>query len=111
MLLRTGGPAEEILWRKRYMAESRTASEEAAVARFTSPKEVIDFCREQGIKMVDLKLIDLPGTWQHLSIPLTELDEGTFGKGVGFDGSSIRGFQHIEESDMLIVPDATSAFI
>ena len=93
------------------MAESRTASEEAAVARFTSPKEVIDFCREQGIKMVDLKFIDLPGTWQHLSIPLTALDEGTFVKGVGFDGSSIRGFQHIEESDMLIVPDATSAFI
>lgn len=93
------------------MAESRTASEEAAVARFTSPKEVIDFCREQGIKMVDLKFIDLPGTWQHLSIPLTELDEGTFGKGVGFDGSSIRGFQHIDESDMLLVPDATSAFV
>src|SRR3989338_5908525 len=103
MLLRPGASAEEILWRECYMAESRTASEEA-IARFTSPKEVIDFCREQGIKMVDLKFIDLPGTWQHLSIPLTELDEGTFGKGVGFDGSSIRGFQHIEESDMLIVP-------
>ncbi|MBI2887320.1 MAG: type I glutamate--ammonia ligase, partial [Chloroflexi bacterium] len=93
------------------MAERTTATTGEAVSRFTSPKEVLDFCRQQGVKMVDLRFIDLPGLWQHLTIPITELDEGTFAKGVGFDGSSIRGFQHIQESDMLLIPDATSAFL
>ena len=60
---------------------------------------------------MDLRFVDLPGTWQHFSIPIEELSEGLFVDGIGFDGSSIRGFQHIHESDMLLMPDATSAFI
>ena len=61
--------------------------------------------------MVDLKFVDLPGTWQHMSLPLAALDEGDFESGLGFDGSSIRGFQEIHESDMLLMPDPTTAFI
>lgn len=76
-----------------------------------SPKEVIDLCGEKGIKMVDLKFTDLPGTLQHLSIPAGELTEEMFVEGLGFDGSSIRGFQKIHESDMLLIPDPSTAFV
>src|SRR5207253_3297177 len=59
--------------------------------------------------LVDLRFIDLPGLWQHFSIPVSELREDIFEDGLGFDGSSIRGFQSIDESDMLLIPDATTA--
>lgn len=75
------------------------------------PEEFIAWAREKGIKMVDLKFIDLPGLWQHFSIPLSEVDEKSIIEGFGFDGSSIRGFKEIHESDMLLVPDLDSAFI
>ncbi len=76
-----------------------------------SPKEVIELCGEKGIKMVDLKFTDLPGTLQHFSIPAGELTEEMFVEGLGFDGSSIRGFQKIHESDMLLIPDPSTAFV
>ncbi len=76
-----------------------------------SAKDVIAMAKQQGVKIVDLRFVDLPGQWQHFSIPVEELSESLFTEGIGFDGSSIRGFQHIHESDMLLVADATSAFI
>jgi len=82
-----------------------------AVAGATSAEEVLEFATERGVEMVDLKFVDLPGTWQHMSLPLRALDEDDFESGLGFDGSSIRGFQEIHESDMLLMPDATTAFI
>jgi glutamine synthetase len=86
-------------------------SASGAPARLTSPKEVIEYARQNRLQIVDLKFVDLPGTWQHFSIPITELEEGIFAEGIGFDGSSIRGFQHIHESDMLLVPDVRAATI
>ena len=83
----------------------------SAVAGATSAAEVMEFATERGVEMVDLKFVDLPGTWQHMSLPLAALDEGDFESGLGFDGSSIRGFQEIHESDMLLMPDPTTAFI
>ncbi len=77
----------------------------------TSPKDVLDLAKKQDVKIVDLRFVDLPGTWQHFSIPVEELSEDLFTEGIGFDGSSIRGFQHIHESDMLLVPDPASVFI
>lgn len=77
----------------------------------TSPEEVIAFAREQGVKFVDYKFVDLPGTWQHFSTPISYLEEDVFEKGLGFDGSSIRGFQKIHESDMLLIPDPTTAIV
>jgi glutamine synthetase len=65
----------------------------------------------KDVKMVDIRFIDLPGTWQHFTIPVRRLDEDLFKEGVPFDGSSIRGFQEIHESDMLLIPDPDSAFI
>ena len=65
----------------------------------------------KDVKMVDVRFIDMPGTWQHFTVPARELSEETFQDGVGFDGSSIRGFQEIHESDMLLMPDPASAFI
>src|SRR5438067_1634579 len=81
----------------------------SAVAGATSADEVMDFATERGVEMVDLKFVDLPGTWQHMSLPLRALDAGDFESGLGFDGSSIRGFQEIHESDMLLMPDPTTA--
>lgn len=65
----------------------------------------------KDVKMVDVRFIDLPGTWQHFTIPVRRLDEELFAEGLPFDGSSIRGFQEIHESDMLLMPDPESAFI
>ena len=77
----------------------------------TNSKDVIQLVREHGIQIVDLKFTDLPGLWQHFSIGLPELTSGLFDEGIGFDGSSIRGFQEINESDMLLVPDPSTALI
>src|SRR3989442_1318096 len=72
-------------------------------------KDVLKLAKEKGAKIVDLRFIDLPGLWQHFSIPVSELNEEIFEDGLGFDGSSIRGFQTIDESDMLLIPDPNSA--
>ncbi len=77
----------------------------------SDPKAVISYAREQGVRIVDFRFTDLPGQWQHFSVPLTELSEGLFRDGIGFDGSSIRGFQAIHESDMLLRPDPRTAFV
>lgn len=74
-----------------------------------TPQEVIQFAKENGARMVDLKFCDMLGTWQHLSVPASALDNTFFEEGLGFDGSSIRGWRGIEESDMVIKPDPTTA--
>jgi len=74
-----------------------------------TPKNVIALAKESNAKIVDLRFIDLPGLWQHFSIPVSELNEELFEEGIGFDGSSIRGFQTIDESDMLLFPDPATA--
>jgi glutamine synthetase len=74
-----------------------------------TPKEVLDFAKKNGTEFVDLKFIDFPGVWQHFTVPISELAEDIFENGLGFDGSSIRGWQPIHASDMLIVPDANTA--
>jgi glutamine synthetase len=76
-----------------------------------TPQEVVAMAKAKGAKMVDYKFIDLPGVWQHKTVPISEFDEKVFEEGTGFDGSSIRGFQGIEESDMLLIPDPCTAVI
>jgi glutamine synthetase len=76
-----------------------------------TPSEVVAFAKEKEVKIVDFKFTDLPGMWQHFSIPATELEEDLFEDGLGFDGSSIRGFQAINESDMLLFPDPDTAIV
>jgi glutamine synthetase len=77
----------------------------------TEVKKLMDLIREKNIQVVDVKFCDLPGTWQHFSIPAASLDEDMVKEGLGFDGSSIRGFQAINESDMLLLPDLSTAFV
>ena len=72
-------------------------------------KEVLDFAKKNNAEIVDLKFLDFLGTWQHFSVPVSELAEHLFEEGLGFDGSSIRGWQAINASDMLVVPDSTTA--
>ena len=76
-----------------------------------TPKQVLDMAKEKGLKVVDLRFLDFLGLWQHFTVPLSELDETSFEDGFGFDGSSIRGWQPIHASDMLVVPDSTTAQI
>jgi len=76
-----------------------------------TPREVLEFAKKNKVVMVDLKFMDFPGLWQHFSIPINALDVSSFEDGVGFDGSSIRGWQAIHNSDMLIIPDPDSAFM
>jgi glutamine synthetase len=72
---------------------------------------VLGMIHEREIKMVDFKFVDLPGMWQHMTVPASVFDADAFTEGLGFDGSSIRGFQKINESDMLLVPDPSTAFV
>ena len=75
------------------------------------PKSVVEFAAKHSAKILDLRFTDPPGLWQHVSYPIGELEESSFKDGFGFDGSSIRGWQSIHESDMLLIPDADSAFM
>lgn len=81
------------------------------MAEIKTPKDVLKLIKDEKVEMVDLRFMDFPGMWQHCSYPVSQFDEDTFEAGMGFDGSSIRGWQAINESDMLIKPVAESAFI
>jgi glutamine synthetase len=76
-----------------------------------TPREVLALCREKEVRAVDLRFMDFPGLWQHFTIPATKLEEITFEDGLGFDGSAIRGWQAVNESDMILVPQADTAMI
>ncbi len=76
-----------------------------------TPSDVMALIKDQGIQAIDLRFIDLPGLWQHFTISAKEFEADVFEEGAGFDGSSIRGFQAIQESDMLLFPDASTAFV
>src|SRR5579871_3851919 len=74
-------------------------------------QDVLKSIKDNSVRMVDLRFADLPGAWQHFSVPPGALNEDAMSEGIGFDGSSIRGFQEIQESDMLVVPDPATAFL
>jgi glutamine synthetase len=76
-----------------------------------TPKDVIDYIRDHDIRMVDIRFIDMLGAWQHFSVPAHELTEDAFEEGFGFDGSSVRGWKTINASDMLVMPEASTAKI
>ena len=77
----------------------------------SSPDDVLAKIADEGIQFVDLRFCDLPGLMQHFSIPAHQLTSDVFADGIGFDGSSIRGFQEIQESDMILIPDSETAVI
>src|SRR3954451_8804029 len=79
--------------------------------RAVTPADVLALAERHRAHMVDLKFTDLPGTWQHMGMALASLDEEALTEGIGFDGSSIRGFQEIYESDMLLLPDPSTAVV
>ncbi len=82
-----------------------------AVKSANEVDKLLKFIRDSGVEIIDLRFTDIPGQWQHFSLLPSELSESSFDEGVGFDGSSIRGFQTINESDMVLIPDATKYFI
>src|SRR5918994_557511 len=76
-----------------------------------TPKEVLEFAKANDARQVDLRFTDLPGLQQHTTYPITQLSEDTFEEGFGIDGSSIRGWAAINESDMLLIPDGVTALM
>ena len=74
-------------------------------------EDVLKAIKDNGVRIVDVRFTDVPGTWQHFSVPASAFDADCFDEGIGFDGSSIRGFKMIQESDMLVIPDPTTAFL
>ena len=78
---------------------------------FTTAEEAIAFTRNEGVEFVDVRFCDLPGVMQHFNIPIAQFEESAFTDGMMFDGSSIRGFQAIHESDMKLIPDVTTAYV
>jgi len=76
-----------------------------------TPKETLEFAKKNDVKQLDLRFTDLPGVQQHVSYPIGELSDSSFEEGFGFDGSSIRGWAAINESDMLLIPDPATAFV
>ncbi|MBC5811300.1 MAG: type I glutamate--ammonia ligase [Candidatus Eremiobacteraeota bacterium] len=77
----------------------------------TKPGDILELIKKKGVAMVDLRFVDMPGTWQHTTVPADAVDEDSLLDGTGFDGSSIRGFQSIHESDMILKPDLSTAHI
>ena len=72
-------------------------------------QEVIQFAKDNSVRMIDIKFVDFFGTWQHFTIPMSEFNEDIFEDGLGFDGSSIRGWKAIQASDMIVIPDPASS--
>ena len=86
-------------------------SDQGGTVQKRTPAEVLRLVQDEGIEIVDVRFVDLPGLMQHFSVPAHQLTEDVFEEGFGFDGSSIRGFQEIQESDMLLMPDPNTAVI
>jgi glutamine synthetase len=95
------------------MVQSRSKSARGAAVqnRNKATEKAMALAKEKACQFVDLKFIDLPGIWQHYTLPISELNDSLFEDGNGFDGSSIRGFRPIHESDMLLIPDPTTAIV
>src|SRR5450755_3687881 len=74
----------------------------------SGPKAVMEFVKENNVQILDLRFTDLPGLWHHVSYPIEQLTESSFEEGFGMDGSSIRGWAAINESDMLLIPDPST---
>jgi glutamine synthetase len=88
---------------------NRTKEDTVAVAR--TPKELVAYIEKEKVQVIDMRFMDFPGLWQHFSVPAREVTEENIERGFGFDGSSIRGWQAINESDMLVKPVADTAFL
>jgi glutamine synthetase len=104
-------PMEELVELTYMNGHHDLASISSRVEHPTTPKEVLAYARKRKISIVDVKFTDLMGRWHHFSMPSEYLTEDMFEEGLGFDGSSIRAFQDIQESDMILFPDPTSAVI
>src|SRR3989337_1053410 len=78
---------------------------------FSNADEVLRFIKDEGVRFIDVRFCDLPGVMQHFNVPSETVDEDFFVNGQMFDGSSIRGFQAIHESDMKLIPDPATAYL
>src|SRR5438034_2123707 len=95
------------------MAKTKPISRRRATSEggTMKPADVMSLIKEKKVQAVDIRFVDLPGLWQHVTVSAKEFSADAFDEGLGFDGSSIRGFQEIQESDMLLMPDPASAFL
>src|SRR3984893_15205606 len=91
--------------------ENRKRALDPGGLMFSSAEEVLRFIAEENVEFIDVRFCDLPGTMQHFTVPTVSFSEDVFTDGLMFDGSSIRGFQQIHESDMLLLPDTSTAVL
>src|SRR6188474_3240979 len=77
----------------------------------SSGKDVLAYAKKEGAQMLDMRFSDLPGLWHHVSFPINQLSDSSFEDGFGIDGSSLRGWAAIHESDMLLIPDPSTAMM
>src|SRR5258708_17172189 len=96
---------------KGYSSNRSETQEELMALSCATAEDVLKSIKDEKVQMIDLRFTDLPGVWQHFSVPPSAIDADALEEGIGFDGSSIRGFQEIQENDMLGVPDPTTAFV
>src|SRR5690606_13263658 len=92
-------------------ASLRSSEAVGGIVEERTPNEVLELVATEGVEFVDLRFCDLPGVMQHVTVPAHALDETQFEDGHPFDGSSVRGFQEIQESDMVLVADPTTAYL
>src|ERR1019366_3196875 len=86
-------------------------ADQGGIVQDRTAAEVVKLVKDEGVEIIDIRFCDLPGMTQHFSVPAHELSQDRFTEGFGFDGSSIRGFQEIQESDMILLPDPNMAFL
>jgi hypothetical protein len=90
---------------------ARLSTDDQFEGALMKPADVMSLIKDKGVQAVDVRFVDLPGLWQHFTVSAKEFSKDAFEEGLGFDGSSIRGFQEIQESDMLLMPDPATAFL
>src|SRR6476660_10655782 len=107
--LRCDQPSDNAVTHQRFAIQTLLICPGGCV--FANPEELLRYLKDEGVRFVDVRFCDLPGVMQHFNMPVESFDDAVFTEGLAFDGSSIRGFQAIHESDMLLLPDPASAFI
>src|SRR5690606_12946430 len=106
---RSGSGGSNMLEKVRETGTSVEAASNGHATSLTSAEEVLAFARKEELAIVDLKFVDFLGLWRHVSVPLSALDADAFAEGIGFDGSSIIGYQTIDQSDLILLPEAATA--
>src|SRR4029453_13822197 len=108
---RNVGETQESRRSNRVRLRSRQSLPSLGVRMFSTAEDLLGYVKDEGVEFIDVRFCDLPGIMQHFTVPVSSFGPEVFEEGLMFDGSSVRGFQQIHESDMALMPDPTTAFV